>query len=180
MKDEKPTVKSQIKKAFLNLLSEKAYLDISISDIVNRAHVARMSFYRNFNGIDDVIKSIADDITHNFVFILSSLVNDNSERKWRECLFALFYNFMQMKREFGMAFNEFDKNNANYSCIASRVRENTSHIDVGLSAQTLSDKYIFIGKTGFIGSIADQWAMTGMQETPEEIIDFIMPIIMKF
>lgn len=180
MKDEKPTVKTQIKKAFLELLSEKVYIDITVSDLVNKARVARMSFYRNFNGMDDVIESIADDIAQNFISILSPLVNDNSERKWRECLFALFYNFIQMKKEIGMAFNEFEKNQANYSSIASRVREKTSEIAVGLSAQTLSDKYIFIGKTGFIGSIAAQWAMTGMQETPEEIIDFIMPIIMKF
>ncbi len=49
-------VKIQITNALLKLLKEKELNDISISEITTTAQVSRISFYRNFNDKDSIIK----------------------------------------------------------------------------------------------------------------------------
>lgn len=56
------TVKSRIKKAVSDLLEKKYYTEISITDVVREANVARASFYRSFNNIDEVLDSIIEDL----------------------------------------------------------------------------------------------------------------------
>lgn len=52
---------NRMRHAFLSLLEEKEYLDISVSDIVRKAGVARASFYRRYKSIDD----LANDVVQN-------------------------------------------------------------------------------------------------------------------
>ena len=52
------SVRTEIQKAFMELLSEKDYIDITVTDIVKKANVARTSFYRNFNSIGDLVDFI--------------------------------------------------------------------------------------------------------------------------
>lgn len=55
MKDK---VKTLIHGAALELLCEKHYLEITVSDIVRKAGVARASFYRHYDSINDVIDEV--------------------------------------------------------------------------------------------------------------------------
>lgn len=57
---ENYSVKSEIEKALLALLSKKEYTSITVTDLVKEAKVARVSFYRYFSSIPDVLDSIAD------------------------------------------------------------------------------------------------------------------------
>lgn len=49
-------VKTAITNALLKLLQEKELKDISISEITATAHVSRISFYRNYEDKDTIIK----------------------------------------------------------------------------------------------------------------------------
>lgn len=49
-------VKKQITNALLRLLKEKELKDISISEITKTAQVSRISFYRNYDDKDTIIK----------------------------------------------------------------------------------------------------------------------------
>ena len=49
-------LKKQITSALLRLLKEKELKDISISEITTTAQVSRISFYRNYNDKDTIIK----------------------------------------------------------------------------------------------------------------------------
>ena len=42
-------VKTSITSALFELLKEKSISEISITEIINKAHVARASFYRNYS-----------------------------------------------------------------------------------------------------------------------------------
>lgn len=57
---ENYSVKAEIEKALLALLSKKEYTSITVTDVVKEAKVARVSFYRHFSSIPDVLDSIAD------------------------------------------------------------------------------------------------------------------------
>ena len=48
------SVKHLIRQAFVQLMSKKPYLDITVTDIVKEAGVARASFYRNYHSISEI------------------------------------------------------------------------------------------------------------------------------
>ena len=66
-KNESYSVKHEITDAVMQLMAEKNYMDITVTDIVNKAGVARASFYRNFNSINDVIDTIVDEISDELI-----------------------------------------------------------------------------------------------------------------
>jgi AcrR family transcriptional regulator len=54
--------RSWIFDALLALMDEKPYNEISVSDIVEKAGIARQTFYRSFNNKDDVILQFFDEL----------------------------------------------------------------------------------------------------------------------
>lgn len=55
-------VENYIRLAFIKLVSEKEYSEISVTDIVNTAGVSRTSFYRFYKQKDDLLRSIKDTL----------------------------------------------------------------------------------------------------------------------
>ena len=54
--EEKNTyVKSQITNALIDLMHQKAFHDISVSELTDKAEVGRVSFYRNYDSKEDVL-----------------------------------------------------------------------------------------------------------------------------
>ncbi len=51
-----PPAKAALTDALFSLMKTKSYEQISVSDIIKKAHVARTTFYRNFNTKEDIIK----------------------------------------------------------------------------------------------------------------------------
>ena len=54
--------KEYITEAILQLLNKKKYEDITITDIAEKAGVTRITFYRNFESKDDIIKQYIQNI----------------------------------------------------------------------------------------------------------------------
>ena len=57
-------VKTKMKKAMVSLLKRKNYLQITVTDLVQEARVARASFYRVYNSIDRVLDDVYIDLKH--------------------------------------------------------------------------------------------------------------------
>ena len=93
------TVKREIAKAFMELMTKKTYLDITVTDIVSTAGVARASFYRNFGSIGDVIDLIVDEMSEELIDDILPVLSCTDERRWREFLFEYFYRFTRRKHE---------------------------------------------------------------------------------
>ena len=55
-------VRARIAWALVKLMDEKKFSDITVTDIVNRAQVARATYYRNFESKDDVLVSASESI----------------------------------------------------------------------------------------------------------------------
>ena len=55
-----------ITEALLQLMSKKDFNNISICEITEKAGIGRVSFYRNFDNKEDVLKRHAETITNNF------------------------------------------------------------------------------------------------------------------
>ena len=53
-------VKKQITAALLALLKEKSLSAISISELTSKAEIGRVSFYRNYQSMEDILKQESD------------------------------------------------------------------------------------------------------------------------
>ncbi len=60
-------VSEYITDALLILMQKKAYKDVSITEICEKAGVTRMSFYRNFESKEDILKRWLTSITDDFL-----------------------------------------------------------------------------------------------------------------
>ena len=172
-KNEGYSVKHEIKNAVMQLMSEKSYMDITVVDIVNCAGVARASFYRNFNSINDVIDTIADEMSEELIEDISPILHHYDERKWREFLFNHFYRIERRQKQ--MKKIRFE----NISVIFTRTEDRIQQSESLFNEDTIQDKYLVVGEMGLINSVTKKWVDTGMKETPEEMIDFLMSFITK-
>lgn len=59
-------VKQDMYKALLRLMGDKAFSSISVSDITSEANVSRMSFYRNYNAIEDILAEHLDEVVEEY------------------------------------------------------------------------------------------------------------------
>lgn len=173
-KKEAYSVRREIINAVMELLEKKPYMDITVTDIINTAQVARASFYRNFNSINDVIDVIADEISDELIEDVFPTLHSSDERKWREFLFNHFYRFTRKQRQMGKIHPQ------NRNVLFSRMDNMIRQKEAELPSETLRDKYLAIGKMGLIDNITRKWMDNGMQETPEEMIDYIMSFITLF
>lgn len=59
-------VKRNITKALFELMHEKSFSEISITEIIRRANVARVSFYRNYDSKEDVLLTLIEDVLEQY------------------------------------------------------------------------------------------------------------------
>ena len=174
IKNESYSVKREIMNAVMLLMGEKNYMDITVTEIIGKAGVARASFYRNFNSISDVIDALVTDATDEIVEDIFPILSGTDERAWREFLFHHFYHFSGMKNDMQKIGPE------NMSVIFTRMTDQIRQRERDLPQGTLREKYQATAKWGLINNILQKWIDTGAKETPEEVIDYIMSFITLF
>jgi len=70
-KSKSTSSKESLKDAFLELYKKKAYNQISVKMLCEKAHVARTTFYSNYANMDDLLEEIEDDIIYNLLKVNS-------------------------------------------------------------------------------------------------------------
>ena len=86
--------KSWIFEALMQLMEEKSYDKITISDIADKAGIARPTFYRNFNDKDEVVlqylnntfKTEKDDNKNNIILIFDHIYMTKHQKNLKKIL----------------------------------------------------------------------------------------------
>ena len=173
-KKEKYSVKQQIADTFVTLIAQNPYMDITVTELIQTANVARVSFYRNFSSISDVFDYVVNDISDELIRDVFPVLAGNDAQAWRTFLFSYFYRFMKSQNEMETLRCE------NLSVLLSRLNLKMQQYERGLSGETMRGKYAAFGKMGLINNMALRWIGEGMKETPEEMVDYIMSFILLF
>ena len=69
--------KRSIRGAFAELLSEKDYNDITVTDIAERADINRKTFYNYYRNTEDLVQEIENEAIRNFDTIMQDLKAHN-------------------------------------------------------------------------------------------------------
>lgn len=86
-KEANRRVKSSITEALLSLMYQKSFSDISITELIRTANVARTSFYRNYESKEDVLITLIEDVLDQF-------------REVIECEKEDYYTYQNILRSF--------------------------------------------------------------------------------
>ncbi len=154
--------------AFLDLMEEKPYMDITVTDIVRRAGVARISFYRNFNSTSDILDRLADETASDFSSHVLPVLLSRDERAWRNFLFQYLYYFGERQQRLSRC------SPLNVSVLLSRMGDRLQAIETGSMSEGLKDKYGVSARLGLLNNVIRQWMDEGMQETPEQMVDYLL------
>lgn len=92
---KKTYVKKQITLALLELLKEKAIDEISISELTKKAQVGRVSFYRNYQAKEDILKEESDRLIKEWGKLYES--NPDSSP---QTLFPSLFDFYKQHKDF--------------------------------------------------------------------------------
>ena len=123
--------------------------------------------------IPDVLDSITDQAVQKLNIETFPLINVTDDRKLREFLFNYFYQVSIYHEDISMVnyVNNFAIPRYLETKMPQNFMPNTS------SESDMSQKYGWVGKLCVLDGIARQWVATGLREAPEEMIDYVMPVI---
>lgn len=164
------SVDKLIKAAFIELMNRKYYMDITVTDLVKEAGIARASFYRNYGSTNDVLTGIIDDIAAAFEETFPVL-GSNDTSAWREFLFRFIYDFRSRQKKL------MTNNPINISVILFRLNERFSRLQSEMNPVDLNEKYRRFARVGLILMVLKGWIDTGMKETTEELVNYLMGLI---
>lgn len=172
--EDKMTVKTMIKKALFDLMAEKPYMEITVTDIIKKAEVARVSYYRNYNSIDEILDGIVEDKARDFERRIKPLISyGNDEDKWRVFLRTIFESKLSMKDNLNAT------KGSNKQFIFGKMDAVMQEKFTTLGDGTLQGKYSLPAKMGIINSVSNVWLKTGAVESPDEMVEIVLELIMK-
>ena len=88
-------VKKQITATLIDLLKKKSLSEISISELTDKAGIGRVSFYRNYQSKEDILKEESNRLIKEW----GNLYESNPESA-PETLFPSLFDFYREHREF--------------------------------------------------------------------------------
>lgn len=155
-------VKKNITKSLFRLMHEKSFSDISISELIREAKVARVSFYRNYKSKEDVLLTLIEDVLEQFRDTIDS--NETN-----------YYTYQNIHRsfEFFSEYGDFvlDLYQFGYGSILLE-KLNRFHEEVaGTMPNRSIEKYKLYMYMGALFNTAIMWIQNGKRESVEDITD---------
>lgn len=159
------SVNEYITKALFELMKEKNYNDISITEITNKAGVGRVSFYRNFNSKEDIIEKWITFITTSFL----ENSNINFEKDSLEEYFVKLFSHLEKYKEESLLIY-----NANLIYLLKKEFENR-FLNINQSKYNNYKSYFLIG--GIFNVY--YWLIGGCKETSQELSRKLVNLMQK-
>lgn len=149
-------VKECITSALLELMQERPLSDITITELVKKAGVGRITFYRNFDSKEDVIVKHLKKLTAQW--------RQKYDRNPTEDIVCSFFRYLYSIRDLLGLLYKSDLWYIIDRCfkVVQGPRLEQSNIDAYRNAIL----------SGLLASWCEEWFKRGMQETPEELADF--------
>ena len=151
------------------LMKEKEFAKITVSELVNKAQIGRTTFYRNFDAIEDVIVYKLNDHFKKLSEYLKEQENKNIEYYIKPFLEywesnAYMIEMLIESKQISILNKEFEKLMESFVVKNPRIYEfNMEYKD-----------YIISIRGSVIISLLIQWIKRGKKETPEMLTDMLI------
>lgn len=173
---QKEQSKKMIRDALFELMEKKSFEQITVSEIVKRADVARRTFYRLYEGKLDVLHSCFDELYREYCSRYEPLEYYDVGRIARE-----YFGFWYLHREFLLRMQKCGSEDVLY-CELNRGAMEVIKQRIGSSRQRFDseEKYFITYSAGGFINLLHSWIMDGMRGTPEEYAQNVTESLLKF
>lgn len=162
--NENKRVKDAIMFAFFELLKEMPISKISISEVVKRAHVARKSYYRNFEKKEDVLQYFYDKVIDEAIVMLEekniTSLNDEFITEVFVILKKYGYVFMTLHSK-------------GYTAFGMELMNTFLGLTIGYMPTSSIQKYWLYLLGGAFYNASIKWLQDGAKEAPEKMAALI-------
>ena len=158
-------VKDKITEALFALLKEKPLDEISVTEITEKAKVARVSFYRNYDSKEDVLCTLVEDVLELF---RSQIDPDAGEGFYSYENVLLSFRFFYQWRDYFV-----DMYRSNFAALLLESMNQFHESVVGTMPMNSIDRYQLYLYIGALFDVATVWLQNGAQESQEEMADMV-------
>ena len=163
-------VKDKIERALMQLMSEKSFSEITVSDIICRSGVARASYYRNYYSKEEILLEATDNAKNSYHARLEKI---GCEYNSYEGILLAFRYFKAYRKYILCVYN------AGLSTIYLKLLDEYLETEGGDMKNTDIRRYMLYFYSGAIYNVFMKWLENEMQETPEEMARLLFTIIRK-
>lgn len=159
-KEANVRVKRSITEALLGLMEKKSFSDISITEIIRTAKVARVSFYRNYSSKEDVLTTLIEDVLEQY---RSEICYEGAEYYTYQNVLKSFQYFKTYSRYV------LDLYLFGYGSILLEKLNQSHEIVAGTMPSHSIEKYKLYMYIGALYNTAVIWLGNGTKENTEDI-----------
>ena len=164
-KESNTLIKKCIVDALISLMNEKAFDDITITEICNKACVSRMTYYRNYYTKKDIIIEYLKDIAENF---------EKESHSWQEKneytnknVIRFLFTYFQKYSYFMKTLRKANLSGLLQECLNSYLEKETDMI----TRNSAQEKYHMYSYAGALYNVYIKWLDNDMKESPEEMAE---------
>lgn len=172
---ENKRVKREIIEALFTLLKKKGFSEITVSDIIKEAGVARSTYYRNFKTIEEIIELYIESL-HDELRSVTPYADSNSIYLKENLITAFNHSFTcgLKNKSYLLALYH----NGFGSMIQDIFNKYGEEMMGGMSYRSI-DRYLLYFMTGAILNVLIQWLEDGAKESPLEISKTVVAMLME-
>ncbi len=165
------TIKS-IKYAFAELVLEKNYSQISITELADRAEINRKTFYLHYSSLDDLVDKLQCEIVENF---LDYVKDETSDLDVAGCI-SKFYHYLDECDDVTQRL----LCDVDYTFFYDKVTSKLLETEPFLAFyKDKKHPYIVRAYCASITSIYRSWLITGKTTPIDELIEYACDIILN-
>lgn len=153
-----------IQTALVELIAAKPFDRITVTELVKRSGVSRMSFYRNYKTKEDVIDDICADLERLLSESLAGKTAETDAKQWFTCFFGKVGTY---EKEVTLLFSENMPQSMSFKLMCSVI-------DVLMKLSHKEDEYMVYAWVGALTGIVFRWLSGGMKESPEEMAELCL------
>lgn len=180
IKNDKRSIQSSqwIYEALSELMNEKNYENIKVTEIVEKAKIGRTTFYRNFDSIDDVLRMKCDETFDNLYKYIVDYYNENNVSDKTLFIKPLlrFWYINSDIMELLLKANKLDIINSSAIKIVDAFEPLICPKNIAIKNHW--DYFISL-QSGIFISILSQWIKNGKDIPPDDLADLIVKQIIE-
>lgn len=156
-----------LEESLVDLMEEKKFSDITVTDIVKRAGISRTSFYKNFKTKEDVLIDITDRKCRE----MSSQL-ELSKRKTSGDQYSIWIRMFEVVKDNGRFLGSMLR-----SGMGDMLLDFANDYAIDISEdRSVRNQYANVYVSGAVYSLSRHWILTGMKEAPEEMAKILLQL----
>lgn len=160
----------------LDLMKEKTFEEIKVSDICNKALINRSTFYSHYNDKYELLADLIKELKNALTDELKKNKNISNTKEYYLEMIKLFLDHIEEKRENYLAIMINNRNSITMDIIYDVLDHDiTSHLkeDDAIEAKEIPDNIIAKFYIGAVVNVGIEWLKNKNKYTKEEIIKYL-------